>query len=76
MQPNKPQGRLGSGVNCIIRDSVTYFSLNIIRVIQPWRVKWALHVARMREVRIVYDISVLEPERKRPFGRRKWKDNI
>jgi hypothetical protein len=48
----------------------------MIRVIHPRRVKLALHVARIREVRIVYSILVREPERKRPFGRRKWKDNI
>jgi hypothetical protein len=40
------------------------------------RMKWALHVSRMREVRIVYNILVREPERKRPFGRQKSKDNI
>jgi hypothetical protein len=36
-------------------NSVTYFSPNIIMVTEPRRVKWALHIPRIREARIVYN---------------------
>jgi hypothetical protein len=40
--------------------------------------RWAGHVARMREKRNVYRLLVRKPEGKRPQGRprRKWIDNI
>jgi hypothetical protein len=40
--------------------------------------KWAGHVARMREKRNAYRILVGKPEGKRPLGRprRMWVDNI
>jgi hypothetical protein len=40
--------------------------------------RWAGHVARMREKRNVYKLLVGKPERKRPLGRprRRWIDNI
>jgi hypothetical protein len=42
------------------------------------RMRWAGHVARMREVRGAYNILVGRPEGRRPLGRprRRWKDNI
>jgi hypothetical protein len=53
-------------------------SPNIVGVIQSRRMRWAGHVARMREGRGVYRILVGRPEDKRPLGRpkRKWEDNI
>jgi hypothetical protein len=40
-----------------------------------WRMRWAGHVACMREMRIAY---VGKPERRRPLGRHRhrWEDNI
>jgi hypothetical protein len=55
-----------------------YPSSNIIRVIKLRRMRWAGHVARMREWRGKYSIMVGEPELKKPFGksRCRWKDII
>jgi hypothetical protein len=55
-----------------------YSSLNIVRVIKSMRVKWAGHVARLGEGRVVYRVLVGRPEGKRPLGRPwcRWKDNI
>jgi len=46
-------------------------SPNSFRVIKSRRMKWAGHVARMEERRVLY-------KGKRPLGgpRRKWEDNI
>jgi len=44
-------------------------SPNIVRVIKSRRMRWAGHVARMREGRYVYRVLVREPEGKRPVGR-------
>ena len=40
--------------------------------------RWAGHVARMGEDRVVHRVLVGKPEGKRPLGRprRRWKDNI
>ena len=40
--------------------------------------RWAGHVARMEEGRIVYKVLVGKPEGKIPLGRprRRWEDNI
>jgi hypothetical protein len=46
-----------------------YCSLNIVRVIKSRRVRWAGHVARMRESRGAYRVLVGKPEGKRPLGR-------
>jgi len=53
-------------------------SPNIVRVIKSRRMRWAGHVARMRERRGVYRVLVGKPEGKRPLGRprRRWEDNI
>jgi hypothetical protein len=42
------------------------------------RMRWAGHVARMREKRNVYRLLVGKPEGRRPLGRprRRWVDNI
>jgi hypothetical protein len=40
--------------------------------------RWAGHVARMGEDRVVHRVLVGKPEGKRPLGRprRRWEDNI
>jgi hypothetical protein len=50
-------------------------SPNIVRVIKSRRMRWAGHVARMREGRDVYRVLVGRPEGKRPLGRptRRWR---
>jgi hypothetical protein len=55
-----------------------YSSPSIVRVIKSRRMRWAVHVARMGEVRSAYNILVERPERRRPLGRprRRWEDNI
>jgi hypothetical protein len=51
-----------------------YSSPSIIRIIKPRRMRWAGHVARMREKRNAYRLLVGKPEGKRPLGRprRRW----
>jgi hypothetical protein len=51
---------------------------NIIIIIKSRRMRWAGHVARMGEKRIVYRLLVGMPEEKRQLGRlrRRWIDNI
>jgi hypothetical protein len=51
---------------------------NLVRVIKSRRMRWAGHVAHMREGRVVYRVLVGKPEGKRPLGRprRRWEDNI
>jgi hypothetical protein len=50
----------------------------IIRTIKSRRIRWARHVARMREKRNAYTILVGKAEAKKPLGtpRRRWVDNI
>jgi hypothetical protein len=50
----------------------------IIRIIKSRRMRWAGHVARMREKRNSYRLLVGKPEGKRSLGkpRRRWMDNI
>jgi hypothetical protein len=47
-------------------------------MIKSRRMRWAGHVARMREMRNAHRILVGKPEGKRPLGRprRRWVDNI
>ena len=55
-----------------------YSSPNIVRVIKSRRMRWAGHVARMGEERLVYRVLVGKPEGRKPLGRlrRRWGDNI
>jgi len=50
----------------------------VITVIKPRRMRWAVHVERMGEMRNAYKILVGKPEGKTPLRRlrRKWEDNI
>ena len=51
---------------------------NIIQVIKLRRMGWAVHVARMAEIRGVFGVSVGRPVGIRPLRtpRRRWEDNI
>jgi transcription termination factor 2 len=51
---------------------------NIVRVVTSRRMRWAGHVARMEEGRVVHRVLVGKPEKTRPLGRprRRWEDNI
>jgi hypothetical protein len=51
---------------------------NIVRVVKSRRMRWAGHVARLREDRVVHRVLVGKPEGKRPLGRprRRWEDDI
>jgi hypothetical protein len=51
---------------------------NIVRVVKSRNMRWAGHVARMREGRGVHRVLVGKPEGKGPLGRskRRWDDNI
>jgi hypothetical protein len=55
-----------------------YSSPSIIRIIKPWRMRWAGHVARMGEKRNAYRLLMGKQEGKRLLGRsrRRWVDNI
>jgi len=55
-----------------------YCSPNIVRVIKSRRMRWAGHVARMGEERVVYRVLVGKPEWRRPLvrPRRRWVDSI
>jgi hypothetical protein len=55
-----------------------FLSPNIVRVIKSSRMRWAVHVARMREGRGVYRVLVGRPEGKRTLGRPRcrWENNI
>jgi hypothetical protein len=50
----------------------------IFGVIKSRRMRWAGHIARMGEERVVYRVLVGKPEGKRPLGRpkRRWEGNI
>jgi hypothetical protein len=55
-----------------------YSSPNIVRMIKSRSMRWAGHVACMREGRGVYRVLVGRPKGKRPLGRpmHRWEDNI
>jgi len=55
-----------------------YASSNIIRMIKSRRMRWAVHVARVEEMRNVYNILTGKTEGKRQLGRRRyrWEDNL
>jgi hypothetical protein len=46
-----------------------YSSPNIVRMIKSRTMRWAGHVARMGEGKVVYKVSVGRSEGKRPLGR-------
>ena len=54
----------------------TYFSPNIIWVIKSRRMRWAWHIASIRDRRGAQRVLVGKPEGKRPLGRPKcrWED--
>jgi hypothetical protein len=51
---------------------------SIVRVVKSRRMRWAGHVARMREERGVHKVLVGKPEENRPLGRprHRWENNI
>ena len=51
---------------------------NIVRVVKSRRMRWAGHVARMGEDRVVHRVLVGKPEGKRQLGRprRRWENYI
>ena len=55
-----------------------YSSPNIVWVIKSRRMKWAGHVARMGEERVVCRVLMGKPEGRRPMGRPRcrWVDNM
>ena len=55
-----------------------YRSPNIVRVIKSRRLRWAGHVARMKEGRSAFKILTGKATRKRTLrrSRRRWEDNI
>jgi hypothetical protein len=55
-----------------------YFLPSIIRMIKPRRIRWAGHIARIREKGNAYRLLVRKPKGKRPLGRPicRWMDNI
>jgi hypothetical protein len=55
-----------------------YSSPSINKIMEPRRMRWAGHVARMREKRNAYRLLVGKPEGMRPLERprRRWVDNI
>jgi hypothetical protein len=57
---------------------ILYLSPNIIRQIKSRRMRWAGHVARMKEAKNVYKVLVEIPEEKSPLVRPscRWEDEI
>jgi hypothetical protein len=49
-----------------------------VRVVKSRRMRWAGHVARMGEDRVMHRVLVGKPEGRRPLGRprRRWEENI
>ena len=55
-----------------------YRSPNIVKEIKSRRLRWAGHVARMKEVRSAFKILTGKPTGRRSLGRPgcRWEDNI
>jgi hypothetical protein len=55
-----------------------YCSPTIVPVIKSRRIRWAGHVTRLGEGRVVYRVLLGKSEGKRPVGRqrRRWENNI
>ena len=52
--------------------TIGYFlvcTVNLIRVIKSVRLRWAAHVARMKEGKITFEALTGKPTEKRPLGR-------
>ena len=51
---------------------------SIVRGVKSRRMRWAGHMSRMGEVRVLHRILAGKPEGKRPLGRprRRWEDSI
>ena len=64
----------GSGKDYRTRSFMTY----IVHQIKSRKMRWARHMARLRNGRDTYRVLVERPEGKRSLGipRRKWEDNI
>jgi len=62
--------------NEVLRD--LYSLPNIVRVVKSRRMRWAGHVVRMGEGRVVHRVLLGKPAGKRPLGRPRlrWEDNI
>jgi hypothetical protein len=60
------------------KKNIFTFVFCIVRVVKSRRMRWAGHMARMGEDRVVHTVLVGMPEGKRPLGRprRRWEDNI
>jgi hypothetical protein len=62
-------------LRCVVPVSVHYrlclltFRTNIVRVVKSRRMRWAGHVTRMGENRVVHRVLVGRPKGKRPLGR-------
>jgi hypothetical protein len=50
-----------------------YFSPDIDRVMKSRRLRWAVHVARMGEMKNAYEILVGKPEGKEPLERPRFR---
>ena len=69
--------RMGSGdVSTNEELHSLYRSLNIMRMINSRRLRWAGHVDRMKESRSAFKMLTGKPTRKRPLGRprHRWED--
>ena len=52
-----------------LRIIIIIIIINIVRVVKSRRMRWAGHVARMGEVRVVHRVLVGKPEGKSSLGR-------
>ena len=60
--------RMESGKGSTMRNfHILYRSLNVVRVIEFRRLKWASHVARMEQGRSAFKILTGKPTRERPL---------
>jgi hypothetical protein len=55
-----------------------YSLSSIVRVAKSRRMRWAGHMARKGEEKVVHRVLVGKPEGKRPLGRprRRWEDDV
>ena len=74
-----PKGmRMGSGEGSTKSNFIFCTVHHIVRVIKYRRLRWAGHVARMKEGRSCFKMLTGKPTGNRPVGRprRRWEDNI